>query len=63
MAEDLFELADLLRERRLGQMETVGGAAEVELFGDRNEVTEMAQFDISIHTPEIIIGTNKILDV
>jgi hypothetical protein len=35
----------------------------VKLFGYRDEVTEMPQFDISIHTPEIIIGTNKILDV
>lgn len=29
VAEDLFEFADLLGERRLGEMETVGGAAEV----------------------------------
>jgi hypothetical protein len=38
MAENLFELADLLRERRLGEMEAKGGAAEVELFGDGDEV-------------------------
>jgi hypothetical protein len=44
-------------------METIGGAAEVKLFGDRNEVTEMAQFDISIHTLQIIMRTNKILDI
>jgi hypothetical protein len=44
-------------------MKTVGGAAEVKLFGDCDEVTEMAQFDISIHTLEIIMRTNKILDI
>ena len=44
-------------------METIGGATEMKLFGDCNEVTEMAQFDISIHTLEIIMRTNKILDI
>ncbi len=63
VAEDLFELADLLGEWRLGEMKTVGGAAEVELFGYCDKVAEVAKFNIAIHMLKIIIGTNRILDV
>jgi hypothetical protein len=45
-------------------VETIRGAAEVEFFGDGDEVAEMAEFDVAIiHTSNIIIRTNKILDV
>jgi hypothetical protein len=49
VAKDLFELADLLGERRLGEVETLGGTAEVQLFGDGDEVAEVAELDVSIH--------------
>jgi hypothetical protein len=41
VAEDVLKLADLLGERRLGEMKTVGGAAEVELFGDCDKIAKM----------------------
>lgn len=63
VAEKLFEATDLLRERRLGEVETLGGAAEVELFGYGDEVAEVAELDLGIHTCRIIIELNKILDV
>ena len=53
-------------------MQTSGGTAEVKLFGDGDEVAEMAQLDIAIHNEDattfiyillIIIRTNKILDI
>ena len=50
IAEDLFKLADLLGERRLRKMQAQGGAAEVELFGDGNEVAEVTKLDAEIHT-------------
>ena len=37
-AELALELADLLGERRLADVEPRGGAAEVQLVGDRDEV-------------------------
>jgi len=50
VAENLFEFANLLREWRLGEMETCGGAAEVEFLGDGDEVAQMAEFQVLIHT-------------
>ena len=45
-------------------MEAVGGTSKVEFFGNGDEVAEMAEFNVAIiHTLEIIIRTNKILDV
>ena len=49
VAEDGFEFADLLGERRLREMETQGGAAEVEFFRYGDEVAEVAEFDLCIH--------------
>ena len=49
VTEDLFELADLLREWRLGEMQTERGAAEVQLLGDGDEVAQVAEFDFLIH--------------
>jgi hypothetical protein len=42
VAEDVFELANLLGERRLGDVKAVGGTAEVELLGYGDEVAEVA---------------------
>ena len=45
-------------------MEALGRSSKVEFFSDGDEVAEMAEFDIAIiHMLEIIIRTNKILDV
>jgi len=49
-----------LRQRRLGEMQTGGRAAEVKLFSDGDEVTEMAQLDIAIHKKE---GKKKPLSI
>jgi hypothetical protein len=48
VAEDLFELADLLREWGLREVKAIRGAAEVEFFGDGDEVAEMAEFYVAI---------------
>jgi hypothetical protein len=63
VAEDILELADLLGEGWLGEVEALGGATEVELFGDGYEVAQVAEFDVAIHIQDIIIRTNKILDI
>ncbi len=63
ISKDLLELSYLLREWRLGKVKAQGGASKVQLLGDRYEVAQMTKLDISIHIQNIIIGTNKILDV
>jgi hypothetical protein len=42
VAHDGFELADLLGEGRLGEVESLGSAAEMEFFGYGGEVAEVA---------------------
>jgi hypothetical protein len=49
VAEELFEAFDLLAERGLGDSEAFGGAAEVQRFGDGQEVAEVAELDLLIH--------------
>ncbi len=44
-------------------MKAQRGAAEVKLFSNSYEVTQMAKFDLLIHIQIILIGTNKILDI
>jgi hypothetical protein len=39
-----FELLDLLAQSRLGQVDSSGGAAEVQLFRNRHEVPEVSEF-------------------
>ncbi len=41
----VFEGADLLAKRRLGDVQALGGAPEMELLGDRHEISNMSQFD------------------
>src|SRR5262249_42656051 len=38
-----LQLLDLLTERRLGDVEALGGATEMQLFSDGNEVSQMTQ--------------------
>jgi hypothetical protein len=49
ITEDLFELANLLGERRLSKVETEGCSTEVEFFCDCDKVTEMSEFYVAIH--------------
>jgi hypothetical protein len=42
--ELFFELADLVRQRRLGDVQAFGGACEIQGFGDGIEVADVAQF-------------------
>ena len=43
--ERFFQLFDLPAQRRLGHMQALRGPAEMLFFGDRQKVTELAQFD------------------
>ena len=43
--KQLLEAADLPAERRLRDVEPIGGAAEVELLGDRDERPQMTELD------------------
>jgi hypothetical protein len=44
--ELLLERADLPGKRRLGDMQRPRGAAEVQLLGDRHEVTHLSQVQV-----------------
>jgi hypothetical protein len=44
--ERLLELVDLVAERGLGDVEARGGAAEVELLRNGQEVAQQARFEI-----------------
>ena len=57
-ADLALEVADLTGERRLRDVEPRGSAAEVELFGDGNEVPEVAEF----HTRKVSPLTKNVLD-
>jgi hypothetical protein len=41
-----FQLLDLLAKRGLCGVEALGSAGEVQLFGDRDEVPQVAQFHL-----------------
>jgi hypothetical protein len=43
--DGFFELADLLAERRLGDVHSRSGASEMQLLGDGDEILELAQLD------------------
>ena len=47
-AELDLELAHLLAHRRLGDVQPLGGAPEVQLLGHRHEVAQLAQIHRSI---------------
>ncbi|MNV60044.1 hypothetical protein D3C71_1524960 [compost metagenome] len=41
--EAVFQLADLLRERGLGQRQALGGTAHMTFFIDRDEIAQLAE--------------------
>jgi hypothetical protein len=47
--EHPFEAADAARERRLREMQVIGGAAEVTELGDGFEVTQVTEIELSSH--------------
>jgi hypothetical protein len=63
ISQQLFELAYLLGEGRLGKMEALRRASEMQFLGNRDKVTKVSQLDIAIHIQNILIQQNKILDV
>ena len=63
VAEHLFQALDLLAERGLGNSQALGGFAEVQGFGDGQEVAEVAKLDFSGHTFIIYMTTFQILDI
>lgn len=63
VSEQIFKLAYLLGQRRLGDMEALCRTAKVQLLRNRNEVAQVPQLNIAIHIQIILIVPNKILDV
>ena len=54
MADLGFELLDLVRQRRLGDVDGFGRTGEVELLGERREITQMTQFHGRLHTAAVL---------
>jgi hypothetical protein len=50
-AELPLEAGDVAAEGLLGQVEPGGGAGEVQLLGDRDEVAQQAQVQLARHRP------------
>ena len=46
-AQLIFEFANLLANRRLRNVQSVRGPAEVQLLRDRNEISEVAKFHLT----------------
>src|ERR1700741_3750461 len=63
MTDVLLELTNLLRERRLGDVQAFSSAAEMQFLGNRNEITKMAKFERFDHICVISIRLNQILDI
>ena len=54
-AEGALELADLVAQRRLGDIEARGGTAEVELLSDGQEVAKQTRLEID--SPSLSIAS------
>ena len=48
-----LELSNLLAERWLGDLQSLGGSAEVKVLGDGEEVAQMAELDIHMQNLSI----------
>jgi hypothetical protein len=59
-AEGALELADLVAQRRLGDVEARGGPAEVELFSDGYEIAKQARLEIDSERLSLVRG--RVLD-
>jgi hypothetical protein len=49
-AEGILELANLLAQGGLGDVEALGGPGEIALLGDGDDIPEMAKFHKVYHT-------------
>ena len=58
-AELLLELAHLLAERRLRDPHAGGGAPEVQLLGDGDEVAEVAELHVRCDTQNVSMPPHK----
>jgi hypothetical protein len=54
-AKDAFENLDLPAQRRLGHMESLGGPAEMQLLGGRDEATELTELEQRCNSCETVI--------
>ena len=45
-----LDLIDLLAERRLGNVQSVGGPSEIQLFGQDNDGVQMTYFNPGEHS-------------
>ena len=44
----VFQRFDLPAQRRLGQVQALGGAPEIQLLGHRHKITQVSQFHVII---------------
>ena len=44
-----FDLSDLSAERRLGEVQSVGGPRKVQLFGQDNDCVQVTYFNVGDH--------------
>lgn len=51
-----LETANLLTQRRLGDDQPLGGAREMELLGDRDEIAQMPRFHCRRHRRHLSVG-------
>ncbi len=61
-SELIFEPAYLLAERRLRDVESLGGTSEVQLLGQRDEVVDEPQVQ-PLHRQSLLIGWQVVLDI
>ncbi len=48
-----FDLSDLSAERRLGEVQSVGGLREIQLFAQGNGGVQVAYFDVGEHGSQL----------
>ena len=51
VSHDLFQLTNLLRERRLRQVQAIRCSPKMQFFRDGYEVAQVSKFDVLIHSP------------
>ena len=64
MTEKLLKPPNLLRKWRLRDVQPLRSAAEMQLLGNSDKISQMPDFNVTeIHIQYILIAMNKILDV
>ncbi len=62
-AHEVLQLPDLLRERRLREVQAPGRPAEMQFLGDRHEVPQVTQLQRPRDIQLVSFHANKILDI